>query len=95
MSARDLTGAGLIRVLRGLAAGQAVARAVESRAEALATAIAARRPGAAVSVMPRGAGEVVVTAAAEGLFAREFGSRAAPPDPVVGAAIADLARRGP
>jgi hypothetical protein len=95
MSARDLTGAGLIRTLRNLAAGPAVTRAVARRADELAAAIAARSPGARVTTTPRGANEIVVTASAEGLFVREFGGTATMPDPVIGPAIDEIAGRAP
>lgn len=85
MNSRELTGAGLIRALGGVRA--AAGRAVATRADALATAIAARDPGATVTMVAGGDQEVVVTASAGGLFAREFGSRDGAPDPVIGGAV--------
>ncbi|MBN8996497.1 MAG: hypothetical protein J0H94_14855 [Rhizobiales bacterium] len=93
MNARELTGAGLVRALRGAAAGPAVARAVAARADTLAAAIAAKHPGATVTVTPREAAEAAVMVSAGGLFAREFGSLASAPDPVIGPAIDEVSGR--
>jgi hypothetical protein len=88
MTTRDLTGAGIIRALGGFR--PAVTRALAARAGELAAAIAAREPGATATATERGEGEVVVTASAPGLFAREFGGLGTAPDPVIGPAIAEI-----
>ena len=95
MNARDLTGAGLIRALGGFRGSAGVTRALAARADQLATAIAAREPGATVTVVPRGAGELTINASAPGLFAREFGSMQGAPEPVIGPAIEDVTRGAP
>lgn len=88
--ALSLIGADLIRALAAL---PSVDNAVRERAEALARAIAA--DGLVTRVLRHGAGDYVVTAAGEGLFAREFGSVAAAAEPAIGSAIARMARGEP
>jgi hypothetical protein len=91
VTARDLTGTGIIRALGGFR--PAMRQALAARAGALAAAIAAREPAATVTATDRGEAEIVVTASAPGLFAREFGGRDAVADPVIDAAISDIAER--
>jgi hypothetical protein len=91
MSAMQLTGANLIRALGTIAGRPALARAMRDRAEALADALAEEAP-VETRIDEKGE-DVVVTAAAPGLFAREFGSLAGPARPVVAGAIARF-RRG-
>jgi hypothetical protein len=91
MTTRDLTGAGIIRALGGFR--PAVRQALAARAGELAAAIAAREPAASVTAVERGEGEVVVTASAPGLFAREFGTRDAVADPVIGPAVGGMSGR--
>jgi hypothetical protein len=91
MTTRDLTGAGIIRALGGFR--PAVRQALAARAGALAAALAAREPAASVTTTERGEAEIVVTASAPGLFAREFGTRDALADPVIGPAINEMSGR--
>jgi hypothetical protein len=91
MTTRDLTGAGIIRALGGFR--PAVRQALAARASTLAATIAAREPGAGVTVMERGEAEVMVTTSAPGLFAREFGGRDAVADPVIGPAVEGMSGR--
>jgi hypothetical protein len=91
MTTRDLTGAGIIRALGGFR--PAVRQALAARASTLAATIAAREPGATVAATVRGEAEVVVTASAPGLFAREFGTRNAVADPVIGPTVEGMSGR--
>jgi hypothetical protein len=91
MTTRDLTGAGIIRALGGFR--PAVRQALAARASTLAAVIASREPGASVVATQRGEGQVVVTASAAGLFAREFGTRDAVADPVIGPAVEGMSGR--
>ena len=92
MSGLDLTGADLIRALGDIARRPAVDAAVRDRAEQLAADVARATGGPVTArVLRRGDGNYVVDVSGPGLFAREFGSLAAPPDPVVGPAVARLA----
>lgn len=93
MTARATTGADLVRALRGLSRQPAVRAAVRERAETLAVAIEEiGGEGVAVTVAERSAGDVIVTASGPGLFAREFGSLAAPAEPVVAPAVERMRR---
>lgn len=85
MSALDITGRDLVRALT------AVRTAVHGRADKLAAELTGEGLAADVRDLPNGDCEVVVTG--PGLFAREFGSQAAPADPVVTRIIDREARR--
>jgi hypothetical protein len=91
MSALDLTRADLIRALGAVTSRPAIDGAVRRRAEALAERIEAA--GIDARVVRRGPSGYAVEALGPGLFAREFGSRDAPAEPVVGPAIDALAGR--
>jgi hypothetical protein len=93
VSALDLTGADLIRALGDVTKRPAVDGAVRARAEALAGEIERQAGGAptTVRVIRRGPSDYAVTVSAPGLFAREFGSLATPPDPLIGNAVERLA----
>jgi hypothetical protein len=91
MTARVTTAEDLVRALRGLTRRPAVGAALRERAEALAAAIAeAGGEGVSATVAERGPGEMIVTASGPGLFAREFGSLAAPAEPVVAPAVEEM-----
>ncbi len=92
MSARDITASDLARVLGDVAARAAVDDAVKARAEALAATIDAA--GDVDTQVTRAApGDYRVTVSGPSLFAREFGGRDTPPDPVVAPAV-DRLRQG-
>jgi hypothetical protein len=89
--ARELTGASLIAALGGLAARPSVRAVLKQRADELAARIA-EKAGAEVATVEDAPGGVHVVARGAGLFAREYGSADAPPDPVIAPAIAELRR---
>lgn len=93
MSAIELTGANLIRAIGDIAGRPALARAMRAKADALAEAMAEAAP-VETRIADAGDGALLVTAAAPGLFGREFGSAARPPRPVIAEAVARLKRGG-
>jgi hypothetical protein len=92
MSALDLTGANLIRALGDIAGRPALARAMRAKAEALAEALQ-EEARVETRIEEKGDG-LLVTAAAPGLFSREFGSLTAPARPAIAGAIGRLKRGG-
>jgi len=88
--ALKITGTDLARALARATTSPAVDAAVRARAEDVARDVGNAVEGVTTPVMRRDAGDYVVSIAGQGLFAREFGSVAGPPDPVIAAAIAGL-----
>jgi hypothetical protein len=91
MSARELTGDALAAVL-GRAAEAAIDGAVARNAGRVAAAVAAV-PGAPATTIRRTRRRATVGISGEGLFAREFGGRFLPADPLIAPALAGLGRR--
>ena len=94
MNARVLTGASLAEALRK-ALDPAISRSLRRNAERLRAALdEAPLPGGEIGPAPvRSGNSLDVAIAHENLFAREFGTLAAPADPVIAPAIDRLKRR--